>query len=54
MELYLEPIWAKKDTKFQKGHIPWNKGVKGWTTRDPEKRRRVLIPSFFHNLKTKD
>lgn len=41
MELYLEPIWAKKDTKFQKGHIPWNKGVKGWTTRDPEKRRRA-------------
>lgn len=30
MELHLEPIFVKKDTKLKKRHTPWNKGVKGW------------------------
>ena len=41
MELYLEPQWAKKDTRFKKGHATWNKGRKGYTTDNPEKRRVI-------------
>lgn len=41
MELYIEPAWAKKDTKFKKGHATWNKGRKEWTTTDPAKRRKM-------------
>mgnify|MGYP002621326795 FL=1 len=41
MELYIEPSWAKKDTKFKKGHATWNKGRKDWTTTDPVKRRKM-------------
>lgn len=42
MELYIEPAWAKKDTKFKKGQQPWNKGRKGFTTSDEGKRRMML------------
>lgn len=42
MELYLDPVWVKKDTRFHKGHTPWNKGRKCFSTNDPEKRSRLL------------
>lgn len=42
MELYLDPVWVKKDTRFHKGHTPWNKGSKCFSTNDPEKRSRML------------
>lgn len=42
MELYLPPIIKSKDTKFKKGHTPWNKGRKAFTTSDQEKQRKAL------------
>jgi hypothetical protein len=42
MELYIEPSWVKKDTRFKKGQTPWNMGKKGFTTNDPEKQSRIL------------
>lgn len=42
MELYVEPTWVKKDTRFKKGHATWNKGRKGFSTQDPEKQRLLL------------
>lgn len=42
MELYLEPTWVKKGPKFKKGHKPWNKGRKGFSTVDDTKRKRIL------------
>lgn len=41
MELYLEPNWIKRDTRFKKGHIPWNKGRK-CVSDDPQKRENQL------------
>lgn len=46
MELYIEPKWAKKDTKFKKGHAAWNKGLRGFSTKDPQK-----IEATLRNLK---
>lgn len=43
MELYLEPNWIKKDTRFRKGHEPWNAGRKGFTTDNPQKRKKALM-----------
>ena len=57
MELYIEPSWAKKDTKFKKGHAPWNKYRKGWTTNDPVKKRKArrnLAKGRKHNRDTRD
>jgi hypothetical protein len=45
MELYLDPVRVKKDTRFHKGQTPWNKARKGFSTNDPEKQSRIL-----HNL----
>lgn len=42
MELYIEPAWATRDTKFKKGHTPWNDGRKAFTTSDQEKQRKAL------------
>lgn len=41
MELYVEPSWVRKDTKFKKGSVPWNKGRKSWTTTDSAKKRKM-------------
>ena len=46
-ELWIEPLFAYKKRsleggRFKKGHVPWNKGRKGWTTDDPEKRKAAL------------
>ncbi|MBQ5721478.1 MAG: hypothetical protein IIV67_04250, partial [Bacteroidaceae bacterium] len=40
MELYLPPIIKSKDTRWKKGHKPWNVGRKDWTTKDLAKRAK--------------
>lgn len=42
MELYLPPTYIKNGSRFKKGHTPWNKGRKGFTTSNPEKREKML------------
>lgn len=42
MELYLPPTYIKNGSRFKKGHTPWNKGRKGFTTSNPEKREKLL------------
>lgn len=49
-ELWIEPSFAFKRRnrergRFTKGHVPWNKGKKAWTT-DDQAKRMIAMENF--------